>query len=110
MGVKAATYNHLLFTEISSKAFSKNWIHEMARNFSQEKTIIIGLQKLRYKKNSLGNLLIRFDHLLKTVQSLSFVKFQSPYRTTFYLFIKFQPISKTLKNPIKTIHSEVICF
>ncbi|WP_417800158.1 glycosyltransferase [Tenacibaculum sp.] len=82
LGVKAATYNHLLFTEISSKAFSKNWIHEMARNFSQEKTIVIGLQKLRYKKNSLSNLLIRFDHLLKTVQSLSFVKFQSPYRAT----------------------------
>lgn len=86
LAVKAATHEHLLFTEISSKALSKNWIHGMASNFSQEKTIVIGHQKLKHKKNSFSNLLIRFDYLLKTIQSLSFVKFRSPYKATNHNF------------------------
>ncbi|CAM1358629.1 Glycosyl transferase family 2 [Tenacibaculum sediminilitoris] len=86
LGVKAATHEHLLFTEINSKALSKNWIHEIASNFSQENTIVIGYQKLKRKKNSFSNLLIRFNHLLRTIQSLSFVKFRNPYNATNHNF------------------------
>ncbi|CAM1346860.1 glycosyltransferase [Tenacibaculum crassostreae] len=82
LGVKAATNEHLLFTEVSSKALSQNWITEMVRNFSQEKTIVIGYQKLKRNKKSLSNILIRFHHLLSNIQAFTFVKFESPYKAT----------------------------
>ncbi len=82
LGVKAATHEHLLFTEVSSKALSQNWIGEMARHFSKEKSIVIGYQKLKRKKKSFGNVLIRFHHLLNTTQAFTFAKFNAPYQAT----------------------------
>lgn len=82
LGVKAATHEHLLFTEVSSKALSQNWVSEMASNFSKEKSIVIGYQKLKRKKKSLSNLLVRFHHLLSSIQSFTFIKFGSPYKAT----------------------------
>ncbi len=82
MGVKAATHEHLLFTEVSSKALSQNWIGEMVRHFSKEKSIVIGYQKLKRKKKSFGNVLIRFHHLLNTTQAFTFAKFNAPYQAT----------------------------
>ncbi|WP_428742715.1 glycosyltransferase [Tenacibaculum sp.] len=82
LGVKAATHEHLLFTEVSSKALSKNWINEITSYFSQEKTIVIGYQKLKRRKKSFSNLLIRFDHLLNAIQAFSYAKFGAPYKAT----------------------------
>ena len=82
LGVKAATHEHLLFTEIDSKILNEDWISEMACNFSQEKSIIIGYQKLKRKKNSLSNIFIRFHYLLNNIQAFTYTKFGSPYRAT----------------------------
>ena len=82
LGVKAATHEHLLFTEISSKILSEDWISEMSSNFSQEKSIVIGYQKLKRKKNSFSNALIRFHHLLNSIQTFTFTKFGNPYKAT----------------------------
>ncbi|TDQ29767.1 glycosyltransferase [Tenacibaculum caenipelagi] len=82
LGVKAATYEYLLFTELGSKALSKNWIDEITCYFSQEKSIVIGYQKLKRKKKSFSNLLFRFDHLSNTIQAFSYAKFGAPYKAT----------------------------
>ena len=82
LGVKAATYEYLLFTEVSSKALSKNWITEVTSCFSQKKSIVIGYQKPKRKKRSFSNLLVRFDHLINTIQAFSYAKLGVPYKAT----------------------------
>src|SRR5690606_16114591 len=42
LGIKAATHNHLLFTDADCKPISKHWISEMSRQLSKTKTIILG--------------------------------------------------------------------
>lgn len=79
LGIKAASYEHLLFTETRSIPVSKNWIHEMTSNFSQEKTIILGHKKLKSIKFSFSNLLFRFDNIFNTILSFSYAKNGSPY-------------------------------
>ena len=74
LGIKAASHEHLLFTEIKSIPLSKYWVREIASNFSKEKTIVIGYKKLKAKKHSFSNLLFRFDNILNTIQSFSFAK------------------------------------
>lgn len=79
LGIKAASYEHLLFTETTSIPISKNWISEMVSSFSQEKTIVIGYKKLKLKRLSISNLLFRFDNVINTVQSFSFAKFGNAF-------------------------------
>ncbi|MCF2875033.1 MULTISPECIES: glycosyltransferase [unclassified Tenacibaculum] len=79
LGIKAATHEHLLFTDISCKPDSAYWIEEMSSNFSQEKSIILGYQKIKPKKLSFSNLLIRFDNIFNHILSFSFAKFGSPF-------------------------------
>ena len=80
LGIKAASYEHLLFTETRSIPISKNWINEMIINFSEEKTIVLGYEKIKIKKLSINNLLFRFDNILETIQSFSYTKIDTPYR------------------------------
>lgn len=80
LGIKAAKYNHLLFTSINSEPLSEFWISEMSKQFSNSKTIILGYSK--YKKgSSLGNLFVRFENLLTALFSFSFVKSVSAVMT-----------------------------
>ncbi|MGB1041807.1 MAG: glycosyltransferase [Tenacibaculum sp.] len=79
LGIKAANNEHLLFTKIDSEPTSKQWIGEMATHFSQKNSIVIGYQKLKSKKLSFGNLLIRFEHLSSTIKAFTFTKLKSPF-------------------------------
>lgn len=78
LGIKAATHDHLLFTDANSKPISKNWIAEMSKNFSVKKTIVLGYQKYRTEK-TFTNLLIRFYSLLKALKCFSFAKTATPF-------------------------------
>ena len=78
LGIKAAKHNHLLFTDADCKPVSKNWISEMSKNFSENKTIILGYGKYE-KENSLINLLVRFETLITAIQYFSYAKIGSPY-------------------------------
>ena len=60
LGIKAAQYDHLLFTDAKTKILSRDWITKMSSNFSETKTINIGYQKFS-KKDSFLNLLVRFE-------------------------------------------------
>lgn len=71
LGIKGAKYEHLLLTDADCIPGDNRWIASMARNFSNEKEIVIGYGP--YKKTSgLLNKLIRFDTYFIGVQYLSF--------------------------------------
>ncbi|MCL7753457.1 glycosyltransferase [Polaribacter sp. Z022] len=78
LGIKAATYEHLLFTDADCKPVSKYWIKEMSQNFTKNKTIVLGYGKYK-KENSLVNIFVRFETLLTAIQYLSYAKLGSPY-------------------------------
>ncbi|NVK53719.1 MAG: glycosyltransferase [Flavobacteriaceae bacterium] len=78
LGIKAATYEHLLFTDADCKPVSKHWIQEMMNCFSNAKSIVLGYGKYQYQ-NSLLNRLIRFETLLTAIQYFSYAKLGSPY-------------------------------
>ena len=78
LGIKAAQYDHLLFTDAKTKILSKDWITKMSSNFSETKTINIGYQKLS-KNSSFLNLLVRFENLMTGIQCFSFIKVNSPF-------------------------------
>lgn len=80
LGIKAAKHKHLLFTDVNTLPISKDWITTMANNFSKEKSIVIGYQKLKRKKRSLSNLFLRFHHLTNTMQAFSGAKFGNAYK------------------------------
>lgn len=73
LGIKAAKYDHLLFTEANCKPISKHWISAMAANFSDKKSIVLGYRKFE-KQHSLSNLIFRFNNLLEAVKCFSFSK------------------------------------
>lgn len=78
LGIKAAKYNHLIFTSANSRPVSKNWLTEKSKTFRNNKTIILGYQKFKVK-NSLSNIFIRFHNLLVALQNFSFIKISTPY-------------------------------
>jgi glycosyltransferase involved in cell wall biosynthesis len=79
LGIKAAKYNHLLFTDADCKPISKNWISTMSSNFTDKKSIILGYGSYQKKGHNLLNKLIRFETLLTAIQYFSYAKIGSPF-------------------------------
>ncbi|RMB64186.1 glycosyltransferase [Dokdonia sinensis] len=79
LGVKAAAYEHLLFTDADCVPATSNWIREMARGFSQEKEIVLGYGGYEKVKGSLLNQLIRYETLFTAVQYFSYAIGGKPY-------------------------------
>ncbi|GGH02430.1 glycosyl transferase family 2 [Polaribacter pacificus] len=79
LGIKTASYEHLLFTDADCKPVSKDWIEKMVENFSEEKTIVLGYGKYKRIPNSFLNAMVRFETLLTAVQYFSYAHLGSPY-------------------------------
>lgn len=79
LGIKAATYDYLLFTDADCKPVSEHWISEMSKHFSNQKSLVIGYSPYQKVKNSLLNLMIRFETLMTAVQYFSFARIGLPY-------------------------------
>ena len=79
LGIKAAKHNHLLFTDADCIPSSDQWIEKMSEQFSIKKTIVLGYGKYQTKKNSLVNLLVRYETILTAIQYFSYAKLGSPY-------------------------------
>lgn len=79
LGIKASTYNHMLFTDADCKPLSNQWIKEMSSQFSNNKSIVIGYGSYKKKPKSFLNKLIRFETLLSAIQYFSFAKIGHPY-------------------------------
>lgn len=79
LGIKAATHNHLLFTDADCQPVSKYWILEMSSQFTKTKSIILGYGAYKKDKKSFLNKLIRFETFLTAVQYMSYAKLGQPY-------------------------------
>jgi biofilm PGA synthesis N-glycosyltransferase PgaC len=78
LGIKGAKYEHLLLTDADCIPGDNRWIASMARNFNNEKEVVIGYGP--YKKTSgILNKLIRFDTFFIGVQYLSFALASKTY-------------------------------
>lgn len=79
LGIKASSYNFLLFTDADCVPTSNQWIKEMSSHFCNSKTIVIGYGAYKKVKRSLLNSLIRFETLLTAIQYFSYTKLGMPY-------------------------------
>jgi glycosyltransferase involved in cell wall biosynthesis len=79
LGIKAAKYEYLLFTDADCYPASTQWIKEMSSQFTTQKTIVLGYGAYEKIKNSFLNKLIRFETLLSAVSYFSWAKMGKPY-------------------------------
>ena len=79
LGIKAAKYEYLLFTDANCYPTSNNWIAEMSTCFSPEKTIVLGYSGFKKIPNSFLNKLIRFESVLTATQYFSWAQIGKPY-------------------------------
>jgi len=79
MGIKAATNEHLLFTDADCYPASKDWISSMSAEFTSDKTIVLGYGAHEKIESSFINKIIRFDALLNATQYFSWTKIGHPY-------------------------------
>lgn len=79
LGIKAASYELLLFTDADCEPISNTWIQEMVNHFTAHKSIILGYGSYRLIKNSFLNKIIRFETLITAIQYFSYAKIGNPY-------------------------------
>ena len=79
LGIKAASYNHLLFTDADCIPNSDQWIAKMSSGFSNDVQLILGYGAYQKIKKSLLNKLIRYETLLSAVNYFSFLGVGIPY-------------------------------
>ncbi len=79
LGIKKAKNSTLLFTDADCRPESNMWISEMASNFDQNKSIVLGYGGYLKNKGSFLNKLIRYETLLTAIQYFSFAKWGIPY-------------------------------
>lgn len=78
MGIKAARYEHLLFTDADCAPASENWIAHMASNFTGETEIVLGYSPY-FKTGGFLNAFIRFETLRTAINYLSAALGQDAY-------------------------------
>jgi cellulose synthase/poly-beta-1,6-N-acetylglucosamine synthase-like glycosyltransferase len=79
LGIKAAKYEYLLFTDADCYPSSKDWITKMSSQFTQQKTIVLGYGAYEKIAGSFINKLIRFETLLAATQMFAWAKIGKPY-------------------------------
>jgi cellulose synthase/poly-beta-1,6-N-acetylglucosamine synthase-like glycosyltransferase len=78
IGIKSAKYDVLLFTDADCIPRSNQWVRRMAANFTEGTEIVLGYGAYQ-KRNSLLNLLIRFDTVRIAMNYLGFARTGMPY-------------------------------
>jgi len=79
LGIKAAKYEYLLFTDADCYPTSKDWITGMSSQFTAQKNIVLGYGAYEKIANSFLNKIIRFETLLTATQYFSWAKLGKPY-------------------------------
>ena len=79
LGIKASSYENLLFIDADTFPNSKNWITEMSSCFDDQKSIVLGYGGYTKEEGSFINKLIRFDTVLTALQYFSWAKIGKPY-------------------------------
>lgn len=77
IGIKAAKYDILLFTEADCKPISNKWVNEYATEFGKGKDVVIGNCQLENKKGFFQKYIL-FDNLLFSTKYSSFGLMNKP--------------------------------
>ncbi|GAB4304802.1 MAG: glycosyltransferase [Marinilabiliales bacterium] len=78
IGIKAAKYDCLLFTDTDCIPAGSKWIETMVSGFSNNKEIVLGFSGYHYKKGFLNNL-IQYDTFYTALQYFSYALTGLPY-------------------------------
>lgn len=78
LGIKAASYDHLLFIDADCKPESNLWLRNMASNFKGKVSIVLGYGGY-FSEPGLLNHYIRYDTLFIALQYFSFAICKNPY-------------------------------
>lgn len=78
LGIKAASHEHLLFSDADCRPASKQWLQQMVAPFSEKKSVILGYGAYQ-KEPGMLNRLIRFDTLSIAVNYFAFALAGWPY-------------------------------
>lgn len=79
MGIRCASYDHLLFTDAECCPTSNRWLESMASHFVQSKNIVLGYSTFEKKRNPF-NRLLHFDSMLNAMQYFGHAIIKSTYR------------------------------
>lgn len=79
LGIKASSYDYLLFTDADCKPLSKYWIKEMIAHFNNDTSIVLGYGAYSKVKKSFLNKLIRFETVVTAINYFSFAIAGLPY-------------------------------
>ncbi|MDR0799589.1 MAG: glycosyltransferase [Dysgonamonadaceae bacterium] len=78
LGIKAAKYDTLLFTEADTYPVSDNWLSAMVRHFSHRETIVQGFSALE-KRTGFMNKFAAYDYYFCNIQMMAMVLSRIPY-------------------------------
>lgn len=78
MGIKAASYDWLVFTDADCQPAAANWLKGMQKPTNEVTEIVLGYSPY-FKRKSLLNVLIRFETFFTAVNYLSFALKGMPY-------------------------------
>lgn len=81
VGIKAARFEHLLFTEADCQPNSKYWISNMVQNFTSKTEIVLGYGSYK-EKGGFFNGMLNFDNLFNTMQFMGFARKGKTYMGT----------------------------
>lgn len=79
LGIKAATYEPLIFTSIDSVPESAEWLQLMVNGLLSGKSIVLGYSGYKTGKKSFLNTFSRFDNMLFSLKYLSLANIGIPY-------------------------------
>jgi cellulose synthase/poly-beta-1,6-N-acetylglucosamine synthase-like glycosyltransferase len=75
LGIKAAKYDTLLFTEADCHPVGPDWISRMARHFTDKRTIVLGFSTLKKQPSRY----ISYDYFFSNLQMMSLALKNHPY-------------------------------
>jgi glycosyltransferase involved in cell wall biosynthesis len=78
LGIKAASYENLLFLDADCLPFNDKWLQQMQSKFTNEKQIVLGISQYTVSGRFL-NKVIRYETFYTLVQYLSFALKGIPY-------------------------------
>jgi len=78
LGIKAAKYDKLLFTESDSHIRTKDWILLMTRHFSDKKSIVLGFSAFE-NTAGLSHKYMAYDYFVSNLQMIALALFNHPY-------------------------------
>ena len=78
MGIKSATYDLLILTDADCRPTSNQWLRSVVNNYDRGTEVVLGYSRYQ-RKNTLLNMLMRFDALQNGMMYLSSALAGKPY-------------------------------